>query len=149
MERQLFVVLQNLTWKCCGSHENCSEVLPKNLFYGTPQLFPQSVWSICSGQGNSFRMSFGFLSLMACLLEIILRVQVMSEMHLSVELPSFAFHFKCQMSSCLKTYSIPKIEPQINLTSARLKNALARLNSRLNFGPANSVELKNANPAPN
>ena len=40
MERQLFVVLQNLTWKCCGSHENCSEVLPKNLFYGTPLRGP-------------------------------------------------------------------------------------------------------------
>ena len=35
MEHQLFVVLQNLTWKCCGSHKRYSVVLPKNLSYGT------------------------------------------------------------------------------------------------------------------
>ena len=32
------MVLQNLSWACCSSHENCNEVLPKNfLLWNTAQ----------------------------------------------------------------------------------------------------------------
>ena len=48
MEHLSFVVIQNMTQKCCGFYKSHSTVLPKNLFYGTPlglslaSLFPQT-----------------------------------------------------------------------------------------------------------
>ena len=43
MEHQLFAVLQNFTWQCCGYYKNYIAVLPKNLFYGTPLRVPKLI----------------------------------------------------------------------------------------------------------